>query len=296
MTQNRASQWDHGSGLVLRLGGATLVAAAGAIHLDLYLTGYRSIPAIGWLFLLQTITAFGLAIVIAVSRTWLASAAGAIFALSTLGGYLLSVWIGLFGFREVRTTAGIVAGVVEVAAFAALAAASLEAARRAGPASGAGRMAAELAARVQAAAPVPVRAALGISAAALVLLGVAVATSGGHGAAASRESLRTATVAGVRVLTNARGLTLYWFAPDTPAQSKCTGSCAPYWPPVPGHAAAAAGVPGHFSTIRRSDGSVQATYNGHPLYTYIVDSGPGQAHGNNIKLNGGLWHEVVVSG
>ncbi len=296
MTQNRASQWDHGSGLVLRLGGATLLAAAGAIHPDLYLTGYRSIPAIGWLFLLQTITAFGLAILIAVSRTWLASAAGAIFALSTLGGYLLSVWIGLFGFREVRTTAGIVAGVVEVAAFAALAAASLEAARRAGPASGAGRMAAELAARVQAAAPVPVRAALGISAAALVLLGVAVATSGGHGAAASRGSLRTATVAGVRVLTNARGLTLYWFAPDTPAQSKCIGSCAAYWPPVPGHAAAAAGVPGHFSTIRRSDGSVQATYNGHPLYTYIGDSEPGQAHGNNINLNGGRWHEVVVSG
>lgn len=296
MTENRASRPDHGSSLVLRMGGAALLAAAGAIHLDLYLTGYRSIPAIGWLFLLQTITAIGLAILIAVSRTWLVSAAGAIFALATLGGYLLSVWIGLFGFREVRTTAGIVAGVVEVAAFAALAAASLAAARRAGPASGAGRMAAELAARVQAAGPVPVRAALGISAAALVLLGVAAATSGSHGAAASGGSLRTATVAGVRVLTNARGLTLYWFAPDTPAQSKCIGSCAAYWPPVPGHAAAAAGVPGHFSTIRRSDGSVQATYNGHPLYTYLGDSGPGQAHGNNIKLNGGLWHEVVVSG
>ena len=46
----------------------------------------------------------------------------AAFALATLGGYLLSVWIGLFGFREIRTTAGIVAGVIEVAAFAALAA------------------------------------------------------------------------------------------------------------------------------------------------------------------------------
>src|SRR5260221_7511299 len=149
MTQNRPSQWDQGGGLVLRLGGATLLAAAGATHLDLYLPGYRSIPAIGWLFLLQTITAFGLAIVIAVSRTWLASAAGAIFALSTLGGYLLSVWIGLFGFREVRTTAGIVAGVVEVAAFAALAAASLEAARRAGPACGAAKEAAEDSRRVR---------------------------------------------------------------------------------------------------------------------------------------------------
>jgi hypothetical protein len=52
----------------------------------------------------------------------LAAAAGAGFALATLGGYLLSVWIGLFGFTEVRTTAGIAAGVVEVAAFVVLAA------------------------------------------------------------------------------------------------------------------------------------------------------------------------------
>src|ERR1017187_2442816 len=90
----------------------------------LYVTGYKSIPAIGWLFLLQVIAAFGLAAVVAVSGSRLAAAAGALFALSTLGGYLLSIWIGLFGFTEVRTTAGIVAGVIEVAAFAALAAAA----------------------------------------------------------------------------------------------------------------------------------------------------------------------------
>src|SRR6478672_6856798 len=125
--------------VILRVAGSGLLIATAAVHLDLYLTGYRSIPTIGWLFLLQTITAFGLAILIAVSRSWLVSAAGAIFALSTLGGYLLSVWIGLFGFREVRTTAGIVAGVIEVAAFAALAGASLASVQRAGPASPAGR-------------------------------------------------------------------------------------------------------------------------------------------------------------
>jgi hypothetical protein len=49
------------------------------------------------------------------------AAAGAVLALATLGGYLLSVWVGLFGFKEVRTTAGIAAGVIEVGAFAALA-------------------------------------------------------------------------------------------------------------------------------------------------------------------------------
>ena len=102
-------------------GRSGLLAATGGIHLDLYLTGYRSIPTIGWLFLLQVIAAFGLALAVLVSGSRLAAAAGAGFALSTLGGYLLSVWIGLFGFKEVRTTAGIVAGVIEVAAFAALA-------------------------------------------------------------------------------------------------------------------------------------------------------------------------------
>src|SRR5216684_6737160 len=92
--------------LALRLAGGGLLIAAGAIHLDLYLTGYRSIPVIGWLFLLQVITAFGLAAAVLTTGSRLAAAAGAGFALATLGGYLLSVWAGLFGFTEIRTTAG----------------------------------------------------------------------------------------------------------------------------------------------------------------------------------------------
>jgi hypothetical protein len=91
--------------LGLRVAGAGLLAVTWAIHLDLYLTGYRSIPVIGWLFLLQVIAAFGLAAAVLVSGSRLAAAAGAGFALSTLGGYLLSVWIGLFGLKEIRTTA-----------------------------------------------------------------------------------------------------------------------------------------------------------------------------------------------
>src|SRR3984885_4538804 len=113
--------------LMLRVGGAGLLIATAAIHLDLYLTGYRTIPTIGWLFLLQVIAAFALGLTVLVipgrlvipSR--LAGAAGAGFALPSLGGYLLTVWIGLLGFKEVRTTAGIVCGILEVAAFAVLA-------------------------------------------------------------------------------------------------------------------------------------------------------------------------------
>ncbi|MGC1567625.1 MAG: hypothetical protein WA794_16580, partial [Trebonia sp.] len=111
--------------IVLRVVGSGLLIATAAIHLDLYLTGYRTIPTIGWLFLLQVIAAFGLGLaVLAIPRrpaaallaSRLAAAAGAGFALATLGGYLLSVWTGLFGFKEVRTGAGIAAGIVEVAA------------------------------------------------------------------------------------------------------------------------------------------------------------------------------------
>ena len=132
MTEQRRPVRHARTELVLRLAGGGLLFATGAIHLDLYLTGYRSIPTIGWLFLLQVIAAFGLGAVVLATGGWLAAAAGAGFALSTLGGYLLSLWIGLFGFTEVRTTAGIVAGVIEVAAFAALAGLAGLAARQPG--------------------------------------------------------------------------------------------------------------------------------------------------------------------
>jgi predicted lipoprotein with Yx(FWY)xxD motif len=48
--------------------------------------------------------------------------------------------------------------------------------------------------------------------------------------------------------------------------------------------------------IKRSDGSIQAVYGGHPLCTYAGDSAPGQANGNRLNPNGGLWHEVTASG
>jgi predicted lipoprotein with Yx(FWY)xxD motif len=115
-------------------------------------------------------------------------------------------------------------------------------------------------------------------------------------AAASSSALKTTTIGGATVLTNAKGFTLYSFAPDTPTTSNCNGSCATYWPPVKGPATAGAGVTGKLATITRSDGSVQATYNGHPLYTYVGDKAPGQAQGNGLNINGGVWHEVTASG
>ena len=296
---------SHQQRLGLRLTGAGLLIATGAIHLDLYLTGYRTIPTIGWLFLLQVIAAFAVGLAVLGSGSRLVAEAGAGFALSTLGGYLLSVWIGLFGFREVRTTAGIVAGVIEVAAFAVLgylalapAAPRLLAESTARPSPLLAEPAAQRSLLARAADGVPGAgwAVAAASVLALVLLGVAAATGGGGAPAAASGGLNASTVGGVTVLTNAKGFTLYWFAPDTPAKSNCNGSCAAYWPPVKGPATGGPGVTGRLGMIKRADGSQQATYGGRPLYTYIGDSAPGQAKGNNLNLNGGLWHEVIVSG
>jgi predicted lipoprotein with Yx(FWY)xxD motif len=100
------------------------------------------------------------------------------------------------------------------------------------------------------------------------------------------------------VLTNAQGHTLYWFAIDTPTMSKCTGSCASFWPPVLGKATAASGMslPKGFGTITRSGGQLQATYDGHPLYTYVGDTSAGTASGNGKNLSGGLWWAMTPTG
>jgi len=116
------------------------------------------------------------------------------------------------------------------------------------------------------------------------------------GTSSAGTALKTATIGGATVLTNAKGFTLYSFAPDTATKSNCNGSCATYWPPVHGPATAGPGVTGTLTTITRPDGSMQAAYDGHPLYTYAADTAPGQAKGNGLNASGGVWHEVTASG
>jgi predicted lipoprotein with Yx(FWY)xxD motif len=112
---------------------------------------------------------------------------------------------------------------------------------------------------------------------------------------AADAALATKTISGTVVLTSSSGLTLYWFSSDTPTTSKCTGQCLSYWPPVPGPATAGPGVTGKLATLTRTGGSLQATYDGHPLYTFAGDTAPGQAKGNGVKDSGGVWHEMTAS-
>ena len=120
-------------------------------------------------------------------------------------------------------------------------------------------------------------------------------STGSPAAATGGSSLKTATIGGATVLTNAQGFTLYSFAPDTATKSNCNGTCAQNWPPVKGPVTAS-GVSGTFGTIKRADGSVQATFDGHPLYAFVGDTAPGQNKGNGLNAAGGLWHEVTTSG
>jgi predicted lipoprotein with Yx(FWY)xxD motif len=292
--RRRAGSWFE---VRLRAAGALLLAGSAGIHLYLYLTGYRSIPTIGWLFLVQLVVGFLLAVAVLVTRSRLTAAASAAFALSTLSAYLLAVWIGLFGFREIRTRAGIAAGLIEVAAFGILVMAAIVAdpAQEAEGPDGSG---ARMLARLQAALSMLIGAVGVISLLALALLGVAEANAGAPRAAPAGTgvTLHSAEIGGVAVLTNAKGFTLYWFAPDTATTSRCTGSCAAYWPPVFGTPQAGPGVTGRLGIISRPGGGVQATYDGHPLYSYIGDNSPGQANGNNLDLNGGLWYEARTAG
>jgi predicted lipoprotein with Yx(FWY)xxD motif len=140
-------------------------------------------------------------------------------------------------------------------------------------------------------APATSSAAAGSSASAT---GSAAAGSGSASgaAAATAEGLKTATIGGVTVLTNAKGFALYSFAPDTATKSACNGACAKAWPPQP----ATGTVKSPYTSIKRSDGTTQLVFDGHPLYTYIADTSPGTASGNGVNAFGGVWKEVPASG
>jgi predicted lipoprotein with Yx(FWY)xxD motif len=92
------------------------------------------------------------------------------------------------------------------------------------------------------------------------------------------------------VLTDAQGKTLYYRTSDTPT-SVCSGGCASAWPPVLNATAPSSpsGFPGKLTVLADANGH-QLAYNGHPLYTFAGDSGPGQASGQGF---GGIWFVVT---
>ena len=97
----------------------------------------------------------------------------------------------------------------------------------------------------------------------------------------------------------ANGKTLYLFARDTGTTSKCSGSCATFWPPftTTGAARAGAGVTAALlGTSRRADGTMQVTYHGHPLYFFAKDTKAGQMNGEGVAAFGAKWYVLSPAG
>jgi predicted lipoprotein with Yx(FWY)xxD motif len=112
------------------------------------------------------------------------------------------------------------------------------------------------------------------------------------------SGIKTAVINGHTVLTDSSGFVLYWFAIDTPTKSNCSGVCATNWPPLMGTPSLASGVrlAGKLGTIKRANGQLQATYDGHPLYLFKADTSAGQWTGNHLNAAGGLWWMMTSTG
>jgi predicted lipoprotein with Yx(FWY)xxD motif len=113
-------------------------------------------------------------------------------------------------------------------------------------------------------------------------------------AAASASTIKISETSLGPVVVDGTGMTLYVFTPDTGTTSTCNDACASAWPALKGPATAGDGVDsGDLGTTTRSDGSVQVTFYGHPLYHYSGDGAPGDVSGQG---SGGKWFVVDATG
>jgi predicted lipoprotein with Yx(FWY)xxD motif len=114
-------------------------------------------------------------------------------------------------------------------------------------------------------------------------LASALVVAGLSGVALAADPTMTGDSAKGKVLTDAKGMTLYTFAKDADGKSACNGPCATNWPPL--KAGTDAKAMGDWSVITRDDGSKQWAYKGKPLYAWVKDTKPGDITGDGF-LNG----------
>jgi predicted lipoprotein with Yx(FWY)xxD motif len=154
------------------------------------------------------------------------------------------------------------------------------------------------------------RLALPLAGAALALAacgssGTSAATTGGQAKVGSGSNSSAGLTVTTRkgadgtYLTDSKGMTLYLWVADGMNSSTCSGSCASAWPPATTGGkpvAAGAAKSADLGTIKRSDGTEQVTYDGHPLYYFAGDSGPGKITGQGSDGFGAKWWLVAPSG
>jgi predicted lipoprotein with Yx(FWY)xxD motif len=158
----------------------------------------------------------------------------------------------------------------------------------------------------------PIRFLAGAAAIPLVALAVAGCGGGSNNDSASAATAPAATPSGQAatvdtasagnlgtILVNSQGRTLYLFAKDSGTKSACSGACATNWPPLRDSGKPTAGTGLNASllgTTQRSDGNPQVTYNGHPLYTFVMDQKPGDTNGQGVTAFGGSWFTLTSAG
>ena len=161
-------------------------------------------------------------------------------------------------------------------------------------------MSASLLARV----PVPIKLAAPLAVALLAAAACSSSASSSGSAASGSGStsstvITTKTSSGGSFLTNSAGRSIYLFMADSTGKSACSGACAAAWPPVIATAqptATGSAQASDLSTITRSDGTKQVTYDGHPLYYFQGDTGPGTDKGQGLDNFGAKWWLVAPTG
>jgi predicted lipoprotein with Yx(FWY)xxD motif len=139
----------------------------------------------------------------------------------------------------------------------------------------------------------------------LIAIAVLVAGSLAASALATTSALTLGSASnatlGKPVVISPQGRTLYALSPETSKHLLCkSAECFKVWPPVTVKSSkvklkAASGVQGHVGILRRSNGMLQVTLRGEPLYRFSGDSGKDQDHGQGIESFGGKWHAVTAS-
>ena len=102
-----------------------------------------------------------------------------------------------------------------------------------------------------------------------------------------------------KILVDSHGRTLYLFKKDKGKKSACSGACAQFWPPLrtSGKPKAGSGAKASLlGTTKRSDGKPQVTYNGHPVYGFVMDKKAGDTNGEGVTAFGAKWFAISASG
>ncbi|HEX7301185.1 MAG TPA: hypothetical protein VF257_19460 [Solirubrobacteraceae bacterium] len=129
-----------------------------------------------------------------------------------------------------------------------------------------------------------------------VVAGLAVAAS----KPTKPATVQTRTTKLGKIVVDGKSRTLYLFEKDKNGKSRCSGACADNWPPLltKGKPKASGSVKASkLGTTKRSDGTTQVTYGGHPLYRFVADKNkPGSTKGQGLDAFGAEWYVVGTNG